>query len=71
MGIYADHMAMVVAQMNRAGIFYRIGTRAYFYIVPLLLWLFGPLLLLGSTLVLIFFSYHLDRASRSDKDLMG
>ncbi len=70
-GLTQTQTAQVVAQMNRAGIFYRIGTRAYFYIVPLLFWLFGPLLLLGSTLVLIFFLYHLDRAPRSDKDLMG
>ena len=61
----------VVAQMNRAGIFYRIGMRAYYYIVPLLFWLFGPLLLVGSTVVLITFLYHLDRAPRSDRDLMG
>jgi len=70
-GLAQTQPAQVVAQMNRAGIFYRIGTRAYFYIVPLLFWLFGPLLLVGSTLVLIFFLYHLDRAPRSDHDLMG
>ncbi len=70
-GLAQTQPAQVVAQMNRAGIFYRIGTRAYFYIVPLLFWLFGPLLLVGSTLVLIFFLYHLDRAPRSDQDLMG
>jgi uncharacterized membrane protein len=61
----------VVAQMNRAGIFYRIGMRAYYFIVPLLFWLFGPVFLMGATAVLIFFMYHLDRAPRSDKDLMG
>ncbi|MBK9442050.1 MAG: DUF599 domain-containing protein [Comamonadaceae bacterium] len=61
----------VVAQMNRAGIFYRIGMRSYYYTVPLLFWLFGPLLLLGSTALLVFFLYHLDRAPSSDKDLMG
>ena len=61
----------VMAHMNRAGIFYRIGTRAYYYIVPLLFWLFDPLLLVGATTALIFFLYHLDRAPRNDKDLMG
>ena len=29
----------VVAQLNRAGIFYRIGMRAYYFTVPLLFWL--------------------------------
>ncbi len=61
----------VVAQMNRAGVFYRIGMRAYYFTVPLLFWLFSPLFLLGATALLVFFLYHLDRAPRSDQDLMG
>jgi len=61
----------VVAQMNRAAAYYRIGMRAYYCIVPLLFWLFGPLQLLGSTVALIAFLYHLDRAPRNDQDLMG
>jgi uncharacterized membrane protein len=61
----------VVAQLNRAGIYYRIGMRAYYFTVPLLFWLFGPLLLLGATVLLVYFLYHLDRAPRRDSDLMG
>lgn len=61
----------VQAQLNRAGIYYRVGMRAYYFTVPLLFWLFGPLFLIGATAVLIFFLYHLDRAPRSDTDLMG
>ena len=61
----------VMAQMNRAGVFYRIGMRAYYFTVPLLFWLFGPLFLVGATVLLIFFLYHLDRAPKSDADLMG
>lgn len=64
-------LAHVVAQLNRAGIFYRIGMRAYYFTVPLLFWLFGPLLLLGVTALLVYFLYHLDRAPRRDSDLMG
>lgn len=61
----------VVAQLNRAGIYYRVGMRAYYFTVPLLFWLFGPLLLVGATAMLIFFLYHLDRAPRRETDLMG
>lgn len=61
----------VIAQLNRAGSYYRIGMRAYYFTVPLLFWLFGPLFLLGMTALLIFFLYHLDRAPRHDTDLMG
>jgi uncharacterized membrane protein len=61
----------VVAQLNRAGVFYRIGMRAYYVTMPLLFWLVGPLFLLGATVVLVYFLYHIDRAPRSDADLMG
>jgi len=66
-----SQLAHVVAQLNRAGIYYRIGMRAYYFTVPLLFWLFGPLLLMCATLLLVFFLYHLDRAPRRDSDLMG
>lgn len=61
----------VESQLNRAGIYYRIGMRAYYFTVPLLFWLFGPLWLLGATMALVFFLFHLDRAPRHDTDLMG
>lgn len=64
-------LAHVAAQLNRAGIYYRIGMRAYYFTVPLLFWLFGPVLLLGATALLVYFLYHLDRAPRRDSDLMG
>jgi uncharacterized membrane protein len=67
----AVQIKQVEAQLNRAGIYYRIGMRGYYFTVPLLFWLFGPLFLLGATAVLIFFLYHLDRAPVSDADLMG
>jgi len=64
-------MHHVTGQLNRAGTYYRVGMRAYYFTVPLLFWLFGPLFLLGMTALLIFFLYHLDRAPRHDEDLMG
>jgi len=63
--------AHVAAELNRAAIYYRLGMRAYYFTVPLLLWLFGPLWMLGATALLLFFLYHLDRAPRRDSDLMG
>lgn len=61
----------VGAELNRAAIFYRLGMRAYYFTVPLLFWLFGPLMMVAATVVLVFFLYHLDRAPRSASDLMG
>jgi uncharacterized membrane protein len=59
------------SHLNRAGIYYRIGMRAYYLTVPLLFWLFGPIWLLGATLAVVYFMFHLDRAPRHDSDLMG
>ncbi|MBI5041715.1 MAG: DUF599 domain-containing protein [Gammaproteobacteria bacterium] len=39
----------VAIHLNRAGGFYSIGMRAYFYAVPLLFWLFGPEMLIAAT----------------------
>ncbi len=63
--------AHVGAELNRAAIFYRLGMRAYYFTVPLLFWLFGPLLMVVATGLLVFFLYHLDRAPRRAEDLMG
>jgi uncharacterized membrane protein len=67
----AAQLAHVLAQLNRAGAYYRIGMRGYYFTVPLLFWLFGPVFLVGATALLIYFLYHLDRAPRRDSDLMG
>jgi uncharacterized membrane protein len=67
----ATQIRQVEVQLNRAGIYYRIGMRAYYFTVPLLFWLFGPLWLLGATLAMVFFMFHLDRAPKHDTDLMG
>jgi uncharacterized membrane protein len=69
--VEAAQIRHVEAQLNRAGIYYRIGMRAYYFTVPLLFWLFGPLWLMAATLAVVFFMYHLDRAPRHDTDLMG
>jgi len=61
----------VAAQLNRAGRYYSIGTRAYYLLVPLLFWLFGPHFLVITTLLLIWVLTHLDRSPKSADDLTG
>jgi uncharacterized membrane protein len=67
----AAQIRHVEAHLNRAGTYYRIGMRAYYFTVPLLFWLFGPTWMLGATLAMLFFMFHLDRAPKRDTDLMG
>lgn len=51
----------VAQRLNQAGVFYRIGMRAFFIAVPLAFWLFGSVFLIASTLGLIGVLYFLDR----------
>jgi uncharacterized membrane protein len=52
----------VAEYLNRAARYYSSGMRAYYFTVPLLFWLFGPLLMVISSLALVFILYRIDRA---------
>lgn len=54
----------VAIHLNRAGKFYSIGMRAYYTVVPMVFWLFGPHFMLLSTFLLIAVLYNLDRAPK-------
>ena len=62
--LVAASPAHVSAHLNRAGRFYSIGMRAYYYTVPLLLWLFGPHFMLAGTVALVVSLHFLDRTPR-------
>lgn len=53
----------VAAYLNGAGRFYTVGMRAYYFLLPLVFWLFGPHLMIGAAVVLVFILYRLDRAA--------
>lgn len=56
--------AHVSTHLNRAGKFYSIGMRAYYFIVPLVFWLFGPHFMFISTIGLLIVLYRIDRAPK-------
>ena len=47
--------------LNHGALHYTIGMRGFYFSVPLALWLFGPIWLLASSLVLVAVLYRLDR----------
>ena len=49
------------AYLNRAGSYYRYGTRAFFFSFPIIMWFFGSYFLIPATLGLIVGLYLLDR----------
>lgn len=54
----------VAIHLNRAGMFYSVGMRAYYFAVPLVFWLFGPHLMLLAAVALVMTLYRLDRAPK-------
>jgi uncharacterized membrane protein len=56
--------AHVATHLNRAGSFYSIGMRAYYFTVPLVFWLFGPHFMFASTIGLLIVLYRIDRAPK-------
>lgn len=52
----------VAHRLNRAGNLFATGTRAFFFAVPLVFWLFGPVFLVAATLGLVVTLVHLDRS---------
>ena len=54
--------AHVATHLNRAGHFYSIGMRAYYFLVPLVFWLCGPHFMLAATLGLLATLYRIDRS---------
>ncbi|ADE11570.1 protein of unknown function DUF599 [Sideroxydans lithotrophicus ES-1] len=54
--------AHVAAHLNRAGHFYSLGMRSYYYLIPLVFWLFGPHFMLLATIGMLMVLYRIDRA---------
>jgi len=57
--------AHVATHLNRAGKFYSIGMRAYYFSVPLVFWLFGPHFMFVATIGLLIVLYRIDRAPKN------
>ena len=56
----------VAIHLNRAGHYYSVGMRAYYFAVPLVFWLFGPYFLVAASVVLILVLYRVDRMPTAD-----
>ncbi len=56
----------VALHLNRAAAYYGIGMRTYYFSVPLVLWLFGPVWMLISTIGLLMVLKHLDHLPQQE-----
>jgi uncharacterized membrane protein len=55
---------VVARHLNRAGDFYARGMRGYYFLIPLVFWLFGALFLVVSSVGLVLVLYWLDRGPK-------
>jgi uncharacterized membrane protein len=69
-GNYSSSLTFVAIQLNRAANHFHFGMRAFYFLIPLVFWIFGPLLLIGSTIATICVVYFLDRTPRLYSDYM-
>lgn len=58
---HAEHYKLTCAYLNRAGRYYSVGNRTFFFSLPIILWFFGPYFLLLATVGLIVALAVLDR----------
>ena len=58
---------IVIAQFERSGRFYWFGMRSYFLMVPLVLWLFGAIMMLAATAVLLMVLFRLDHMPQREE----
>lgn len=65
-GSYGSSMTFVAMQLNKAGKYFHNGMRAYYFLVPLIFWLFGPLLMLLSTTVLVIIIFRIEKTPKLD-----
>jgi uncharacterized membrane protein len=69
-GNYSSSMTFVAMQLNRAASHFHFGMRAFYFMVPLVFWFFGPILLVVSTVAMVCVVHCLDRTSKMYSDYM-
>ncbi|CAN1302515.1 hypothetical protein LINPERPRIM_LOCUS25494 [Linum perenne] len=53
----------VVRSLNRGGYFWSLGLRGFYFSLPMFMWIFGPIPMFSSCLLLVFVLYFLDFTS--------
>jgi uncharacterized membrane protein len=61
---YSTTAMFVAIQLNRAAAYFHTGMRAYYFMVPLVFWLFGAGFLLAGTVLMIVVVHLIDRTPR-------
>ncbi len=68
---YSTSITFVAIQLDRAARHFHNGMRAFYFMVPLVFWFFGPLLLVAATMVMIAVIYGIDKTPAMDYDYIS
>lgn len=68
---YSTSITFVAIQLDRAAKHFHNGMRAFYFMVPLVFWFFGPLLLVGATVLMIVVVYFIDKTPSMDYDYIS
>jgi uncharacterized membrane protein len=52
---FRETVEHVASLLNLGSMFFTLGIRAYYFVIPFVFWFFGPYMMLSSTIVLIVF----------------
>jgi uncharacterized membrane protein len=59
-----DSITQIAQMFLTSGIYFSLGMRGYYFLIPLLMWLFDPLLMILSTLIILYILVRRDLARR-------
>lgn len=65
-GNYGTSITFVAMQLTKAGTYFYIGMRAYYFLVPLVFWLFGPQFMVISSIILVVIMFKIERTPSLD-----
>jgi len=63
---YGSSITFVAMQLNKAGDYFHMGMRAYYFLVPLIFWLFDPMLMVLSTVIMVVLIARMERTPKLD-----
>jgi uncharacterized membrane protein len=52
---FRETVEHVASLLNLGSMFFTLGIRAYYFVIPFVFWFFGPFMMLSATVVLIAF----------------
>ncbi|MGE4194244.1 MAG: DUF599 domain-containing protein [Pseudodesulfovibrio sp.] len=70
-GSYGASITFVAIQLNKAGGYFHMGMRAYYFLVPLIFWLFSPVFMVLATVTLVILVWRIEKTPRLDCSYLG